>query len=648
MDRAEQIQTAGQSEPIRIGSRDSALAIRQSELVMERLEDVPTVLLTRKTVGDRLLDRPLESFGGKGAFIGELLEDMRNGLIDLAVHSLKDMEAAEDEQFPIVAYLPREDASDVLVLPQGVTKWDMSKPVGCSGRRRAEQLKRLYPEIHCEPIRGNVPTRLKKLDNGEYGALVLAAAGLKRLGLEERISRYFLSAEILPAAGQGIIAVQACREWMQDAEHQNRMRQLNDERTEILAMAERTLIRTLEGGCHQPIAGHAVWLDETRIRLEGLYCLPEQGVYRKAAVIGEAVTADQAERLAKRLAERLRAGQDLVSLVGAGPGAGGLLTVAGREALKQADAVLYDSLVEPEVLQYLPMQAELIHVGKRMGAHSVDQAELNRLLVDTAKLHSRVVRLKGGDPFLFGRGGEEAEALVQNGLTFAVIPGVTAGLSVPAYAGMPVTFRGKANAVHLITGHLQNGEMENSRWQVYAALDGTLVFYMAVTAIPQIVGALLKYGKNGATAAALLIRGTTARACRISGKLDNIADAVAAYSGDKTPGLFVVGDIADLTGLEWYRPLPLAGKTLAVSRPRQAASSLTERLRALGAAVYEIEAICTESLIDTANKERYREWLAGHDWLVLTSPSAVYYLAEALAVCGLDSRALSGCRIAVT
>ncbi|MDO5100619.1 MAG: uroporphyrinogen-III C-methyltransferase [Eubacteriales bacterium] len=661
---------------IRIGSRDSMLAVRQSELVIERLrryyaemQEVPDnamvpklELLTRKTIGDRILDRPLEEIGGKGLFIRELLEDMTAGRVDLAVHSLKDMETEEDRRFPIIAYLPREDARDVLVLPRGVADWDQSLPVGCSGKRRIEQLKRSYPGLHFKPIRGNVPTRLRKLDEGEYGAIILAAAGLKRLGLEERISRYFSVEEILPAAGQAIIAVQAAASWLAEPEYQRLAAAINDPRTEVLAEAERCLIHALGGGCHQPMAGYAYWCNEKEICLEGLYCLPQQGIYRKAKLRGEG-TIPAVREMAERLADRLKAGQARVTLVGAGPGAADLLTVGGRRALRQAQAVLYDSLVGPEVLQFLPLRADLIHVGKRSGAHSMKQGEINRLLVETGKTYERVVRLKGGDPYLFGRGGEEAEELVKNGLDFDVISGVTAGISVPAYAGIPVTFRGLSTAVHLITGHREKQEISDCEWESYAKLEGSLVFYMSVAAIPTICERLCCFGKAASTPAALLIRGTTAEADRISGSLADITEKIEAYPKEKTPGLFLVGTVAALDGLQWYQPKPLGGRTLIVGRPKQASSVLTQRLRDLGAAVYEAEAIHTEALwqemrikgesaaavaAEATQASAVRKLLAVQDWLVLTSPSAVYYLAEAMEETGLDARVLQCCRLAVT
>lgn len=199
-------------KPIRVGSRESRLAVIQSEMVVEYLKEElpghPVELLTMKTTGDRILDRRLDQIGGKGLFVKELDQALLDGRSDLSVHSLKDMPMEVPEELPLLGFSHREDPRDVLVLPMNQTQWDRTLPVGCSSQRRMVQLSKRYPDITFRTIRGNVLTRLRKLDDGEYGALVLAAAGLKRLGLSERISRYFSVEEMIPAAGQGILAVQ--------------------------------------------------------------------------------------------------------------------------------------------------------------------------------------------------------------------------------------------------------------------------------------------------------------------------------------------------------------------------------------------------------------------------------------------------------
>lgn len=315
---------------LRIGSRESRLAVRQAELIIEELKrqdpDLETELVTMKTTGDRILNRTLDKIGGKGLFIKELDMALIEGRIDIAVHSLKDMPMEEPEEFPILAYARREDPRDVLILPKGAKTQDMERPVGCSSLRRKIQLQKLYPEVTVESIRGNVLTRLEKLDRGEYGALVLAAAGLKRLGLEERISRYFSASELLPSAGQGTLAVQGRREL------KAYLACINDKETELVSRCERAFVRRLDGGCSSPAAAFGGILEKDggvkSLRLRGLYartaseeetaalknglaCAEENGknIFWK---IGEKTirltdeSVQMAEELGRRLADELR------------------------------------------------------------------------------------------------------------------------------------------------------------------------------------------------------------------------------------------------------------------------------------------------------------------------------------------------------
>ena len=242
---------------IRVGSRESRLAVIQSELFMasvrEHFPDIELELVTMKTTGDKILDRTLDKIGGKGLFVKELDLALRSGRVDVTVHSCKDLPMEENPELPILAYSKREDPRDTLVLPEGATELDKSKPLGCSSLRRTMQLRRLFPDMEIVPVRGNVLTRLNKLDSGQFSALVLASAGLKRLGLESRIARYFSVDEILPAAGQGILAAQ-CRA----DEDTYFLRGFDDAAGRACALAERAFVRTLDGGCTSPVAAHAV------------------------------------------------------------------------------------------------------------------------------------------------------------------------------------------------------------------------------------------------------------------------------------------------------------------------------------------------------------------------------------------------------
>lgn len=284
-----------------IGSRESRLAVIQSEMVMDYLKgecpDVKVELLTMKTTGDKILDRTLDKVGGKGLFVKELDRALLDGRSDLSVHSLKDMPMEVPEELPLVAFSKREDPRDVLVYPKGAKKPDLTKPFGCSSLRRILQLKELYPDAEVKSVRGNVLTRLQKLDNGEYGALILAAAGLKRLGLSDRIGRYLEPEEMLPAAGQGILAIQG-----RAGEDYSYMENFADREATLAALSERAFVRYLDGGCSSPVAAHGV-INGERIHLTGLYYQESTGNYKKGSLDG---WAHEAEALGVRLAEKLK------------------------------------------------------------------------------------------------------------------------------------------------------------------------------------------------------------------------------------------------------------------------------------------------------------------------------------------------------
>lgn len=251
---------------IRVGSRESRLAVIQSEIIINKLKKLdPSVeaeLVTMKTTGDKILDRTLDKIGGKGLFVKELDRTLLDGEVDITVHSLKDMPMELAKGLRIAAYSEREAANDVLILHSGET--EIKGAIGCASLRRAEQLKRIYPDVEIKPVRGNVLTRIKKLDSGEYGALVLAKAGIVRLGLQDRISREFTTEEIIPAAGQGIMAVETREDY-----HNELLDKINDENAEYCAAAERSFVRALGGGCSVPVAAYAQ-TDGTGITICGM------------------------------------------------------------------------------------------------------------------------------------------------------------------------------------------------------------------------------------------------------------------------------------------------------------------------------------------------------------------------------------------
>jgi hydroxymethylbilane synthase len=283
---------------VRVGSRDSKLAIIQAKLVMDAIENydknIKTELITMKTTGDKILDKSLNKIGGKGLFVKELDDALINNKVDITVHSYKDIPMEINPDLPIVALSEREDERDVLILPK--TKRDESKPIGCSSKRRTIQLTQLGFD-NIAPIRGNVITRLNKLDEGQFSALVLAAAGIIRLGLTDRINRFFSTEEIMPAACQGIIAVQARK-----GENVDYLKGFHSEKSKYISDAERAFVATLDGGCSSPVAAFAQIQDRTLL-LKGLYVDEEKGIVRKGYMSG---SINEAEKIGESLARKLK------------------------------------------------------------------------------------------------------------------------------------------------------------------------------------------------------------------------------------------------------------------------------------------------------------------------------------------------------
>jgi uroporphyrinogen III methyltransferase / synthase len=332
-----------------------------------------------------------------------------------------------------------------------------------------------------------------------------------------------------------------------------------------------------------------------------------------------------------------------VYLVGAGPGDPGLMSARSLELIASADVIVYDRLIPPGALDGARAEAELIYAGKEGGGESMPQAEITRLLVSHGAARDVVVRLKGGDPFVFGRGGEEAEALRAAGVAFEVVPGVTAGVAGPAYAGIPVTHRGAASAVAFVTGHEDPGKPGGSAidWDALAVFPGTLVFYMGVRQLEAIASRLVAGGRASSEPAAVVERGTLSDQRVVVGTLGTIAE-VAASQAVRAPSLIVVGEVVALgERLAWFSAVrPLAGVSVAVTRARAQASGLAATLRSLGAEVVEAPAIRIVPLDGPAPD------LGGYDLVCLTSPNGVRLLFDRLRAGGLDARALAGARVA--
>ncbi len=336
-----------------------------------------------------------------------------------------------------------------------------------------------------------------------------------------------------------------------------------------------------------------------------------------------------------------------VYLVGAGPGDPGLITVKAVECLKQADVVIYDFLATPKLLKYAREGAEIIYVGKKGGEHTLPQDKINELIAAKAKEGNMVVRLKGGDPFIFGRGGEEAEVLVQQGIPFEIVPGVTSAIAAPAYAGIPLTHRRYNTSVAFITGHEDPTKDESTiDWSKLATAVGTLVFLMGIKNLPTITENLIANGRDPKTPVALVRWGTTSQQVTVTGTLETIVAEVEAAKL-KPPAIIVVGEVAKLRDtLNWFEKRPLLGKTVVVTRARAQASDLVDRLSDLGADCLECPAIKVVPLEDWSPLDEAIDNLGTYDWLVFTSVNGVSFFFERLFERGKDVRALRDVRTA--
>ena len=337
-----------------------------------------------------------------------------------------------------------------------------------------------------------------------------------------------------------------------------------------------------------------------------------------------------------------------VYLVGAGPGDPGLLTIKGRECLSKADVVIYDYLANRSFLDYAKDGAEIIYVGKKGGSHTMRQEEINALIVDKAGSGKRVVRLKGGDPFIFGRGGEEAQELVKSGVDFEVVPGVTSAISVPAYAGIPLTHRDHTATVAFITGH-EDPLKEKSviAWDKLATGAGTLVFLMGVGNLHAIAQNLMDYGRSPDTPVAVIRRGTSAEQTTLVGNLGNIA-GLAEETRIRPPAIIVVGDVVRLReDLNWFETRPLFGKRIVVTRAREQASEFLQELSRLGAECIEFPTIEIVPPESWEPLDRAIGALDEYDWLLFTSVNGVRFFLERLGFLGKDIRDLKGIRIGV-
>lgn len=637
----------------------------QTEMAAEAIKKVfPSMeieIAGFETKGDLHLDKSLSAFGSKGAFTKELESAMLEGRIDLAVHSAKDLPVELPEGLTVGAVLKRGDRRDVWVSLRRefsiIEECKEKTVVGTGSLRRALQIQQISPGADIRDIRGNVPTRLKKLADGMYDGIILAAAGLKRLGylsedcetegsFEAEGQAFFyeiLSKEqFLPAAGQGIIALETRQKDCEDY-----MQAIHDEDTWQMFLTERSFLRAIGGGCNEAAAVDTA-VDEEKMTVRARYAA--DGAHMKEISVSGTRCGDRmkdrqmAVDLGCRAAQKLQSGK--VYLIGAGPGDTGLITMKGMEALKEADVIVYDHLASPSLLNETKDAAEWIDAGKFAGNHRMKQSEIEQLLIEKAMAGHVVARLKGGDPFIFGRGGEEALALTAAGIDYEVIPGVSSAYSAPAYAGIPITHRGKASSFHVITGHEDPAKGESSLdYEVLAREEGTLVFLMGLSRLRQISEQLIEKGKDARTPAAVIASGTTARQRCVTADLSRIAET-AEEASIQPPAILVVGDVVNLKeAVDWQQPGPLSGRKILVTATEIIARPLAEHIRRLGGEPVVMSLIGVKGQETSSIKAVLTS--PGKRWLVFTSRNGVRFFFEQMKKERVDIRNLGDSRIAV-
>lgn len=651
---------------IRIGTRKSKLALIQTELVKtqilkyfpnEKIEIVHVV-----THGDKVLDKPLGEIGGKGVFTKEIEEKLLDKTIDIAVHSAKDVPMELADGLCLGAVLLRDDNRDVILKRKETKKIGAGSIIGTSSLRREIQIKQISPDVTIKSLRGNVGTRIDKLKSGEYDAIILAAAGLKRLGLDNDTELDYIypdEEKFISAAGQGILAIE-CR----NGDLKDVMAVLDDRKARICLEAEREFLKCLDGSCNAPCGAHCT-VDEHGFYFRGMYAY--DGKTPKYAVINEktdeqwekiskSVNADNtdlefAANLAKRLVDVLKSdNKGMVSLVGAGPGKRDYLSIEALRCIKKADVIVYDALISPSILNEAKMDAELIYVGKRADTIYKKQPEINELLVNLALSGKYVVRLKGGDPFIFGRGGEEALALKKAGMRYEIVSGISSSYSVPASAGIPVTHRGAASSVHIITGHEHPAKpSEALDFSVIAKEEGTLVFLMGLRSLGNICEKLIKNGKNEETPVAVISKGMTAKQRTVYGNLLTIKDEVRK-NNIEAPAIIVVGDVVRVGKqiCEWQsrnEKKVLSGKRILVTGSRNIADSLEKEFEQYGGETIAISLV--ETIPDYSDCDDIFNNLEKYSWFIFTSANGVNIFFDRLKDLRVDIRKLANARFAV-
>ena len=624
----------------KIGTRGSKLALRQAEYVKETLQkeypkdEFELTIVTTK--GDRVLDRPLSKVGGKGIFVKEIQDKLLSDEIQLAVHSLKDMPAEDVEGLTYTKFWKREDTKDALILRDASSLKELKEGavIGTGSLRRQKQLKRMRPDVKVVDIRGNVDTRINKMYQDKLDGIVLAAAGLKRINMESSITELFSNSDMIPAPGQGTLAIQVRKD---NKELIDKINAFSDEKTDNCVKAERSFLLEMGADCHVPIAAHCDVAGD-KFKLDVMF-----GTERKEPVYCS-ITGANSINLGIKAAKIVRqkiAGK--VYLIGAGPGDEGLLTVKADKILKQADCILIDRLVSKEIISNIKDDCEVIYVGKESSNHTMPQIKIQSLMVKKALEYKCVVRLKGGDGYVFGRGGEEGVYLKEKGVPFEVVPGISSALAGLAYAGIPASFRGDTTGIHIMTAHNMKDELTELDFSNLVSKYDTNIFLMGLSNLKPLVDKLMENGMAGDSKIAIISNATTPEQKTVVSTLGQIVKETL-NNNISSPALIVTGNVIKYRkDLNFFEEKILFGKSYLVPKIGDGISPITTMLREQGALADEIKLgniIYKDILID-------KEKLKKINWIIFTSKYAIKGFFEQITHNRIDIRALSQVKFAV-
>lgn len=600
---------------IKIGSRASKLALIQAELVKEILEkeglDVEIIKISTK--GDRIRDRKIDQINSKGVFVKEIEEALLEKKIDIAVHSLKDMPSNIDEKLIFVPALKAEDPRDVFVGKDIFKKMDdlNNALVGTGSNRRICQGGNYFSNIKFRPIRGNVETRIGKIEKENLDGVILAKAGLIRAGFDKKIN-FDLDPHIFtPSPCQGILGIEIRKE---DEDLFEIFKKHSDKNTQIRMEAERAFQKELGADCSTPM-GIFTEIENDKITLTGSFAFNKNDKMTYEKVSGK--ISDRIN-LGKNLAKKLKnKSYKKIILAGAGIGAAENITLAVKKALDNSDVIIYDRLLNQEILEPYKNK-DLYYVGKSMGDHILSQDEINQLMVDLAKSGKKVVRLKGGDPYVFGRGSEEALFIKENGLEFETLPGLTSGIVCLNTGGIPPTHRDVATSISFITGH--RSKNKNEDFKKYAKLPGSLVFYMGLKNLPNIIKDLIDGGMKKDKKIAIISNGSSPKQKVYTSTIEKVLEEIDLEK-IKRPAIIVISDTIGLREYLNYFENKNFGRKIALTRDYESGIKDKKKLESMG---FDMKIIPTIKIVEKnldVLEEKFKDF--SYDYLVFTSKNAV-------------------------